>query len=179
MVNLMPYLTSNKRVLIGLFILLIVAIPLLASKYTNISTLPPLISKATKYQCPADKSFCEKGKDLIKDGTYLGLSGDLASKSAIIATFDGTITSSTTILPDNLKSEKLNTIYLDNTDKNLRAIYYFKGDSSASKIVRKGDQIGTVLNKIEAFNTSLIFQIIKGDPFKGEKLHLSSSDFES
>lgn len=190
--NLMPFSNfnkqvlgfANKRLLIALFVVLIILIPFLAFNYNNIQKLftknkpAPLTDKSIKYQCPSVKAFCEKGKDLIKNGAYLGFAGDLASKSAILATFDGKITSSITILPDNLKKEKLITIYLDNIEKNLRAIYYFKGDGTGLKTVKKGDQIGRSLYKINAYETYLIFQIIKGDPVKGEKIKLSAKDFE-
>lgn len=182
----MPYLFFNKRFVI-LFLILIIAIPLLAFKYNDLvkfiskkNDTPSSTTNLTlnvPLECPSVKDFCENGKDLITKENYLGFANNLASGSAILASFDGDLTSATTTLSPSQKNEKLITLYLDNPARNLRAVYFFKGEASSSKKVTKGEKIGRSLSKIQAFNASLIFQLIKGDPITGEKLHLTPKDF--
>jgi len=135
-------------------------------------------SKVELYKCPSTSDFCQNGKDIEKDGRYLGFGATLKAPTDIFASFNGTLTSFTTILPPNLSKEKLNTVYVDNPEKNLRAIYYFIGESSKSgTVVKAGDKIGKIKGKISAYNVSLLFQIIKGDLVKGQLSRLTNKDF--
>lgn len=183
----MPDLSSRKRFILIILLIIIITVPLIVFKYNDLvkfisknglSSLPPsALTGNVNYGCPSVKSFCESGKDLSLQEEYLGFGNNLASGSAILASFDGNLTSTTTILPPSLKSESLITLYLDNPENDLRAVYFFKGESSASRKVTRGEKIGRSLTKIQAFDTSLVFQIIKGDKIKGERLHLTAKDF--
>lgn len=171
----------NKRVV--LLLALVALTIIIALKKDDLQKLftqqssPTSDNKITSYYCPTIGSFCTSGQDLIQDKAYLGFKGDIASQSAILASFDGELTAATTLLTQGPEPEELVTLYLDNKENKVRAIYYFKGDSSAPKHVYKGEVIGTSLSQIRAFNTSLIFQVIKGDLTSGEKVKLSSKDF--
>lgn len=183
----MDYIKKYKKILI--VILLVFIIPIILAYYSgNLKNLftkggktepkSPPSSKIELYQCPSAKDFCQNGKDIEKDGRYLGFGADLKTPTDIFASLNGTLTSFTTILPTKLNKEKLNTVYIDNPEKNIRAIYYFIGESSKSGTqVKAGDKIGTIKGKISAYNVSLLFQIIKGDLTKGQLSKLTSTDF--
>lgn len=128
--------------------------------------------------CPSIKEFCLNGQDVIKNGAYAGLGAKVASASAIYAVFDGDMTVVSSIYPPQLNREKIAAIYLDNKEKNLRAAYFFKGDAPVAKKVKAGEIIGKTGGELVSYNNvSLLFQLIKGDPVKGERLQLSPQDF--
>lgn len=134
------------------------------------------------FKCPSVDQFCKDGKSLNKDGVYLGFASQIPENSPIYAAIDGKMTvSDTTISYKNDDgeevSEQLNTIYI--TREELTLIYYFYGDTSQEREVKKGDIIGKSLEKIAAYDTSLIFQVLKGDLKKGEKVQLSKEDFSN
>lgn len=128
--------------------------------------------------CPAPEQFCQ-GQTIKADGKYLGFGAVLPGQSQIKAVFDGKVTKFTTTLPKSAKfpKEDLQTIYLDNTEKNLRAIYFFKGKLLSGDYISKAQPIAISEDKINRFNISLLFQIIKGDPVKNQPLILKSADF--
>lgn len=183
----MDYIKKHKKILI--FVLLIFVLPIILAYYSgNLKSLLNLegkkesksapFSKVELYQCPSIRDFCQDGKDIEKNGRYLGFGATLKTPTDIFASFNGTITSFTTTLPPNLDKEKLNTVYIDNPEKNLRAIYYFTGESSKSgTVVKAGDKIGKITGKISSYNASLIFQIIKGNLVKGQLSKLTNKDF--
>ncbi len=175
---------KNKNLVI--LLILVIAIPIAAAYFSNFLNLrniflkpslnPPLAPAA--YLCPtSDKTFCLEGKDITQNSTYLGFGSYVASGSAVLASFDGQLTPSFTILSPDLKNEKLVTLTLDSKDKTMRAIYFYKGDWSPQREVKRGETIGKILDTIKAFKTSLIFQIIKGPPSKPEIIKLNSTDF--
>ena len=133
----------------------------------RITPIPPKLS------CPSIKEFCENGKSVMKDGKYIGFGDKLSSGSAIFAAFDGDISASSKTVPAvvNGKTEQysLKTIYLDNKNLGLRAIYYFRGPWASitkSKAVGRGKQIARVGEKTmsDYNNNSLVFSLILGYP---------------
>lgn len=182
----MPFLKTRRQIIIALVTLtvLITAIALFLTIKNKpfIPSQPAKISSDLKkglYKCPSTKDFCKNGKDIIKDKTYAGFGADVATGSAVLASFDGIATGLTITLPKEFKSEKLNLIYLDSKQNNTRATYYFKGSpiNFNEKSVKEGQVLGKVEERMNFYNTFLLFTIIKGDPSKGEKIRLTSQNF--
>lgn len=173
-------LKSKKGLFLLLFLLIIISMPLFAGNYNKLvdfftKVKPPAPSaKVPIYSCPSEKPFCINGADISKDGTYIGFGADLPKNASIYASFDGKISTLTITLPKNLGSEKLTAIYLESEDK--KVVYYFIGDSSVEREVKSGEIIGRSVDKIKAYNTSLVFQSVK-DSQKGELNKVSSEDF--
>lgn len=131
------------------------------------------------YKCPALQQFCKSGKDILKDKTYAGFGLDIATGSAVLASFDGSITGSIITLPTQFKNEQLNVIYLDNREHNIRATYYFKGEplNYNQLPVKEGAILGKIEDKMQYFDTFLLFSITKGEIEKGEKIKLTTDNF--
>lgn len=143
------------------------------------SSTPSSAIKVNKISCPAIATFCLKGQDIAKGETYMGFGSKIATNSAILATFDGEITTISLTLPPQFQNEKIETIYLDNKQLGLRAIYQFKGQSSSLQKVKKGQKIAAVGEPISYYdNVSLVFALVKGDFISGEKVKLTVQDFE-
>lgn len=143
------------------------------------SSVDPTTIKVDKLDCPSIPTFCSRGQDINKDGQYLGFGAKVATNSAIFASFDGEITTINITLPPQFQNEKIETIYLDNPEKTIRAIYQYKGQPSGLKTVKKGQNIASVGTPIAYYdNISLLFSLIKGDFIKGEKFKLTTQDFE-
>lgn len=183
----MPFLTNRRNLAVAAVIVITLPFVLgfLISKYgpgkqQTAQTIPPL-SELTKgiYKCPSVKEFCEGGRDIIKDKTYAGFGGDVATGSAVLAAFDGKVTGLTITLPPQFNSEKLNVIYLDNKENNIRATYYFKGEpiNFNELDAKMGANLGIVGGKILYYDASLLFIITKGDVQTGEKIRVSAKDF--
>lgn len=182
----MPFFQNRRRIIIALVVIVIVlpillAIFLTKMKYPTQTTPTKLSSDLKKgiYKCPSVKEFCLEGRDIIKDKTYVGFGGNLATGSAILASFDGKVTGLTITLPPQFNSEKLNVIYLDNTENNIRATYYFKGQPINFNGVetKEGATLGIIEDRMQYYDTALLFTIIKGDPQKDEKTRLTAKDF--
>ena len=172
----MPFVLNRKLLIL---ILLLILVPILSYKYKDIQNF---FSKAPSPQvqqlaCPVNNNLCKNGQDLIQNGIYMGFSLDVPAGTPIMAALDGNTTVFKTILPKEQKSEKLVTIYLDSIDGKTRAVYFYKGEWSPEGSVKRGNLIGKSSEKIEAYNTSLLFQIIKGDIKSGIISHLTSLDF--
>lgn len=197
--KLMPFY-KNKFILLLSAAAVIIIISLLLSKYgfkKNIFKQPVHVStKQTKielprvnpkpaslqkgpYACPTSRvSFCKEGKDIYKDNKYIGFGAKLATNSAILAAFNGDITIISATLPKEFNEEKYTIIYLDNKDKLLRGIYYFKGTAEAVKSVAEGDAIATSVGQIAYYdNNSLVFALVKNDFIKDERVKLTTKDF--
>lgn len=147
------------------------------------SSVNPSSVKIDKLPCPTVPTFCSKGGGIIKDNKYIGFGAKVATNSAIFAAFDGEITTLSITLSQfqNEKNEveTIETIYLDNPDKTIRAIYQYKGQPSGLKTVKKGQKIASVGDSIAYYdNISLLFALIKGDFIRGERVKLTSQDFE-
>lgn len=178
------YLNHQKLLLIILAIILAPLVVVFILTGTNLiptSKKPPqkLQVKGT-FICPALKQFCQLGQTITGDeGQYLGFGAIIPAQSQIKAVFDGKVTKFTTFLPKSptAPKEDVQTIYLDNAQENLRAIYFFKGKLLSGDNISKAQAIGISEDKINRFNTSLLFQIIKGDPAKNQPLILKSADF--
>lgn len=179
----MPNFGNRRNLVIGaifLFLVLPIALSLLLSKSIffqqdkNLSSLAPA---SNKYQCPSEKKSCQEGKDITKDNLYVGFGLNLKPQKDILASMDGLMSVSKTILPKEQGSEELLTIYIDDEQNKLRAIYFYKGNASGPRQVFKGELIGKSLEKISAYDTSLIFQIISGDPLKGQQIKITPADF--
>lgn len=184
----MPFFQNRRNLAVAVIIVITLPFILgfLISKYgllikqQTAPTTPPLpdLTKGI-YKCPATKQFCEEGKDIIKDKTYAGFGGEVATGSAVLAAFDGIATGLTITLPPQFKSEKLNVIYLDNGENNIRATYYFKGQPINFNEVetKEGATLGIIEDRMQYYDTALLFTIIKGDPQKDEKIRLNPKDF--
>lgn len=132
-----------------------------------------------KMPCPTVSEFCQNGRDIIVDGVYAGFGGTPVAGSEIKAVVDGSLTAQASIFPPNLGREEIAAIYIDNKDKQERVAYYFKGVVPAAKEVKKGEVIGTVGTQMTTYdNASLLFQLIKGDPIKGERVKITPQDFD-
>lgn len=182
----MPFFQDRRRIIMVLVIVVVILPILLAILPMKISRptpkTPPKLSSDLKkgiYKCPSVKEFCLEGGDIIKDKTYAGFGEDLATGSAILASFDGKVTGLTITLPPQFNNEKLNVIYLDNTENNVRATYYFKGAPINFNEVetKEGATLGIIEDRMQYYDTALLFTIIKGDPQKDEKIRLTAKDF--
>lgn len=175
----MDFLRKRENLLvIGLLVVTLPPIIALVITYgtSTKKESPPQSSSQKGYLCPTTKEFCQNGTDVTKN-SYLGFGINATANHPIYAVFDGEVTVSQTILPKDLGGETLQTIYIDNKQDNLRAVYLYIGQSFAPNSVQKGVIIGKMEKEIKSYNTWLIFQLIKGDPLKGEKVKLSSKDF--
>lgn len=191
----MPFLQNRRNLIIVAVVVIIlpIVVGLSLSKHgpgKQTAQITPPLPDLTKgiYKCPSSKEFCEGGKDIIKDKTYAGFGGDVATGSAVLAAFDGKVTGLTITLPPQFNSEKLNIIYLDNKqslgsndpkEENIRATYYFKGEEiNFNELDAKiGANLGTVGGRMLYYDTSLLFTITKGDLQTGEKIRLTAKDF--
>lgn len=182
----MPFFQNRRRLIIALVVIVVILPILLAILLTKgnrpTSKTPAKLSSDLKkgiYKCPSVKEFCLEGRDIIKDKTYAGFGENLATGSAILASFDGKVTGLTITLPPQFQSEKLNVIYLDNTENNIRATYYFKGAPINFNEVdtKEGATLGIIEDKMQYYDTFLLFTIIRGDPQKDERIRLTAKDF--
>jgi len=129
------------------------------------------------FKCPATSSFCQTGKEILKDGKYVGFGAKIATGSAVIAAFDGQISSISSTLPQ-LNNEKIITVYLDNNERGLRAVYYYQGiQPPEAKSVKAGEVIDNMGDIMELYNASLVFTLFKNDFYAEEGEKLSSADF--
>lgn len=182
-----PFLQNRRKIIIASIVL--VAILALLFTILAIKNSPQNQPVQTEkissdlqkgiYKCPVSRQFCNSGKDILRDKTYAGFGIDLATGSAVLASFDGSITGLTITLPPQFKSEKLNIIYLDNKENNIRATYYFKGEplNYNQLPVKEGAILGKIEAKMQYFNTFLLFSITKGEIEKGEKIKLTTDNF--
>lgn len=164
------------------FFLAIVTIPILvfSLKKTNQKPQAPSIKKSAdvlskKFFCPSISEFCKEGKAVFKDGEFIGFGGKLASGSAIFAAFDGTISATTSALPD------VRIIYIYNPNLKLQAIYQFRGSLIKTGRVFEGQQIiiagGKTLNS-KLGNNTLVFSIIEDFPAKPKQAVLTRENFK-
>lgn len=179
MPQIIQYLKNLKNKPVVIIILIVIILPIILT-LTGTVNLRPFIAKLknitqgpTKYFCPTEKVFCENGSDIIKDGQYLGFGAEVASGSAVLASFDGKLTPTRT----TLNQENLVILYLDSKDSSKRAIYIFKGDSSVERDVRKSETIGKIRGKTDSFNTSLIFQVLPEKNSSSQIIKLTPKDF--
>ena len=137
-----------------------------------------------KISCPSIPEFCQSGNGIIKDEKYLGWGSVLASESAIIAAFDGILSSIESTFPkekDNQTTQKkFITAYLDNSELGLRGTYYFRGSMTKSGKVSKGEQIGVSNGKVISIydNKALVFSLISGYPKANTPAILNKDSFE-
>mgnify|MGYP003393080793 CR=1 FL=1 len=155
---------KNKPLIIIIIVALTLPIIIALSGTANLSSFLArfrnITSTPTKYLCPSEKVFCESGSDIVSNGQYIGFGADLASGSAVLASFDGKLTPTKTTIPSGSTKENLVVLYLDSKDSGKRAVYIFKGDSSIEREVHMSEAIGKVREKMNFFNTSLIFQVL-------------------
>ncbi|QQG43059.1 MAG: hypothetical protein HYW45_02500 [Candidatus Daviesbacteria bacterium] len=126
----------------------------------------PIVLQQGPFKCPSTESFCQKGAAVKK--------GD-----PLYAVFDGQMSTVTSTLPAEYNNEKITTIYLDNEERGLRAVYYVQGEIADTnpKAVEEGEKIGSAGEKMTYYQASLVFSIIKNYP-EGEKLALTQKDFK-
>lgn len=130
------------------------------------------------YTCPSVTDFCTKSQDIFKVDKYIGFGSKIATNSALVASFDGTISAVSSTLGEEFNSETIITLYLDDKNRGLRAVYYYNGDvAPESKEVKAGDEIATTGDIMKYYNTSLVFALIKNDFISGTPEKLTSKDF--
>lgn len=131
------------------------------------------------FNCPSIISFCQNGKDILRGGKYVGFGGQIATGSAIIASFDGDLSVVTNTLSEEFHKEQFLTVYLDDKDRGLRGIYYYKGQAPSLDSVKAGQQIGIVQGPIYFYdNNSLIFALVKNDFVANKPSPLTTKDFK-
>ena len=142
----------------------------------SVATPPPKLE--ITLPCPTIAEFCRQGKDVTKNGAYAGFGGNPAPGSPLIAVIDGEMTTVESIYPPQIQKEKIAAIYIDNPQKQMRAAYYFKGQVPKARTVKSGENIASVTDNMALYqNYSLLFQVISGDPIKGQRLKISSANF--
>lgn len=145
------------------------------------ATQPPVDKALQKgpYNCPISLKFCKSGINQDKDGIYLGIGWKVASSTPILASFDGNINSIQRIVTINGKEETITTAILNNNQRGLHAIYYYKGELPTLTTVKAGDTIAKTGNTIAYYNNvSLFFQLIKGNMATGQRAPLTTKDFK-
>jgi len=171
--------TINKRyVLIGAFVLVIIGIPLLSLIYKQFAPTQESTEDQEKpslqLSCPSSPQFCNSGQAIFDESNkYLGFGGNLEKDSPILASIDGKVTSFDSLIGD----ETINTIYIDNAEKQIRAVYMFKGQTFVGEEVKVGDLMGKTESPLTKFKTGLLFLIVQGDEVTGEKPVLNHSNF--
>lgn len=166
----MPFLQNRRQIFVGLILIALATVAAAAFITFKKPTLQPqkqltVDLKKGIYKCPATKKFCENGKNIFKDASYAGFGEEVATGSAVLASFDGLATGLTITLSAQFNNEKINVIYLDNEQEKIRATYYFKGEplNFNNIAVKEGTSIGKVEGKMDYYNTFLLFVITKQD----------------
>lgn len=130
------------------------------------------------FRCPSIQEFCDKSSSVMRGSTYVGFGGNIAGGSPIYASFDGTMTAVETTFPPEFGSEKIVAVYLDNKERKIRGVYYFKGHVPSLTKVKAGETIGQVGEPIAFYSdASLVFRLIEGDPVKGTPVNLTPQNF--
>ncbi len=101
---------------------------------------PAPVSLKISIPCPSVTKFCQQGKELIKDGHYLGIGAILDKNSPLIAVFDGEVVIRGYTIA---KKGSFTQINLTNPKKDLTAIYYVTKASVKQGLVKKGEIIAT------------------------------------
>lgn len=136
-----------------------------------------------KLSCPSVPEFCQAENGIVKDGNYIGFGSKLASGSAILAAFDGILSSTASTFQKEENGQTVEkqfvTAYLDNSEFELRAIYYFRGSIPKSGKTAKGEQIGISNGKVITIydNKSFIFSLIVGYPKTNTPTILNKENF--
>lgn len=188
-------------ILIIIILLLPVVLSLVATRFDISKIFPPIpitpkpVQKEVKieyipqpavapnlqegpYQCPSVAAFCAKSIEIIRDNKYEGIGTNIPAKSPIYAAFSGTISAISGTLSAELGGENITTVYLDNREKGLRAVYTYQGEAPQPQDVKEGDTIARVGEKINLYGVPLVFKLIKGDPLLGEAVKLKGKDFK-
>lgn len=143
--------------------------------YQNASSPSPVQIQQTKMTCPVN-GFCDQLKEIIQDGASLGYGSDkIASEAAILASFDGTLTSGKMI---TASKEEFIVLSILSPKEQKQAFYWFKGTHVDQGEVKKGEIIGTISGEpIKSVqNQKLVFSMI--DSSSGQMVKLSPADFE-
>lgn len=149
-------------------------------KITPSKTSPkPASLQQGPFKCPSIVDFCQKGGEVKAEDPFGGFGAIVAVGSPIFAAFDGTVTTVTSTLSAQFNNEKITTIYLDNEERGLRAVYYSRGEATNPnpEVVKEGDKIGTIGPIMTYYRASLVFLVVANYP-DGEKLTLTSQDFK-
>lgn len=201
MVKIMPFFEDKRK--LAIFAIIAIAIPILLSliiskfglfglkklpipfsSHQASIQLPKVETKSADgqqgpFNCPSQESFCQNGKDVLRGGKYIGLGGQIATGSAIIASFDGDLSVVTNTLSEEFHKEQFLTVYLDDKDRGLRGIYYYKGQAPKLGRIKAGDMIATVQGPIYFYdNNSLIFALVKNDFISNKPSPVTSKDFK-
>lgn len=130
------------------------------------------------FTCPSKAEFCQKGGEILRNGQYVGFGTTISPNSPIIAAFDGQIDAVFSTLPAEYNNETIITLYLDNKERGLRAVYYYQGTKApTAATVEAGEVIDTVGKVMSFYNASLVFTLIKNDPVNGQAEKLTAKDF--
>ncbi len=194
----MQSLLQNKKLIIAIFIFAGVVI-LTTASFIVLTSLPkPTTSdkKDTKinytplpepsstlaprsFACPTLKTFCQKASSISVNNAYFGIGYTIAENSDVTAMFDGILSSSLLPLPNELGSGTYLAVSVYNQDLALRSTYLINSNTLIdSKKVKRGEKIAKTGSIIPGLMVSLAVQIIRGDPYEGRVLQLSSADFQ-
>lgn len=146
-------------------------------EYTPQPAVEPNLQEGP-YSCPSVTNFCTNGIEVVRDNKYEGIGANIPAESPIYAAFSGTVSSISGTLSAELGGENITTIYLDNRERGLRAVYTYRGEAPQPQDVKEGDTIARMGDKVNLYGVPLVFKLIKGDPLLGEVVKLTSEDFK-
>lgn len=184
----LPFDKNRVPLLVVVFLIILIAI--LAARQLNlfprgsqpriqpvpVSPKPETLQKGP-YNCPSIPEFCQNAKPIERDGYEVGLGAQIPPDSPIFAAFDGELSTLTSYLNHENNKEQISTIYLDNAERGLRAVYHLSGPAEASGSAQAGTRIGTVRNRMVYYDSSLVFSMIRNYP-SGGIIKLSPQDFK-
>lgn len=180
-----PQTPYKKMLLVGLgiFVVLVVLGNLLINQFglfwKQPSNTGPIGLAAITPKCPTTDSFCNQSTPVTNtEFNVQGIGETLPAGTPILAAFDGDILAIYSVLPKQYKNDRIATIYLDNKEKKLRAVYYYKGDLPTATKAKAGDTIAKTGESMALFNKSLIFELIEGDPLAGRPLVITRDTFQ-
>lgn len=179
--------TPYKKIFLiclGIFVVLVIAGNLVINQFglfwkQNTQKSADIGLEAITPLCPTTDSFCSQSTPVANaEFNIQGIGQTLPAGSPILAAFDGDILAVYSVLPEQYKNDRIATIYLDNKEKQLRAVYYYKGDLPTIKKAKAGDTIAKTGTTMQLFNTSLIFELIQGDPLTGSPVVITQETFK-
>lgn len=167
---------------IGLLVLtmLSLGIYILFPKYFTSHFTPvnstPVTAKPSNLICPMEKEFCKNGKDIIINDQYIGFGIDkISTGSAVLAAFDGTLTSGKMT---TASQEEFIVLSIVNEETKKQAFYWFKGSHIQPKGVLRGEVIATssgqAISSVQ--DQKLVFNLIYSA--NGNTIKLKPEDFE-
>ncbi|MBI2338052.1 hypothetical protein HYU95_02610 [Candidatus Daviesbacteria bacterium] len=149
---------------------------------------PPTDYQKGPFLCPGIPQFCQTGKDIFIEKSYIGFGSRLPAKSHIFASFDGELATFKVAInrsPADKKTQNILVSTLTDKEHLLRAAYFFTGQAPKDRPVKKGEVIATSSGETMPLydNSSLVFvltrnDIVMGKRLGGERVQLKKADFQ-